>query len=1649
MAINKEVDNLGLTEEENLQIDALSLGASRQEVASISRQNIETVPEYIPSYYSIEEEYSTQESLYTPKQPSLPKKRAADMAMSASLADKDEGEVTTKYKGMYDQLREDGSSSIYDRIKQSVKEKELNELEEDIFSVARNGDVNTAQTLLEAADGIVNERASMRRAGLESATEDYIERSPGDIRTIEHARQFINSLGNNVTSDGRSIIEILDEQIDAEIRSEIESSAGVSLDYFVSLFTGEQLLGLANVGKDIFGERYNFLGGSLMRDLAQKYRSLPNDEKEAFGQKVVDSIAKHSGVSVTGDDAQIKNDLIKVFALETFREFAKTPGGDIPFDRWMANIFGTVEAAGLVPVAGLGRLLSRLNNIKKSPSAVGKNNPARNSVQDANPELDAVLSAEGIRKQETAEEIGTSQTQELERAYFSNKIDEDTYLQGAPNSVVEKIQGFNTISDEVKQFSDNTYLFHDKEYVQKQERLMNVFSDEKTIGKVKPSFSRMERDPNGNNIIVDAIYGNELDTPLTLGKAIHLSLNLRKLAKEEGIPLNEGAIKIVKKNEDLGVYETYSRKTHTNDGQFFVTMKVKAPMYYDDILGVEKELQTKSAGGELLGPLARTWANSQNYLNTTLLGSSRVALAQKFNVRQDLLRIANPFFELSFLGQKRVSAILKEGEEFQHLDANGVPTGEIGKTFSYNELKGRYTDKEIEGYYAARVLNDTIYQIKNTEVRERLVKDGFQGLSVELPGDRYFKNGAKLADNSEVLAGATRIFDPINNTTIRVTENKLDELSAEGLAVVKLLKQADTSKGKYSFAVVRKDDLHELPRQIYPYREGYNYRVNNDPYFIDRIEDTIVDGRREKHRSTIGVARNAEEANRFVKKAEEVNNFPTAPVRNVTFSSRWDRTLSSNDDALAADSDILDGSGMQYWFSERGDRLTRIDGSESSVEDPISAIHKMIGAVSNVSTHAKLLETGAIRHRKTFGHITDPNGRKLWNYDHVTQSWHFDKNLASSLKGEDAARALNEYIHLENIKYAPTWVDEKWKKLLEDIDTMFGRAPDKVSMASTKITSALAKTTPGRLARGAAFSLSIPLRPARHLLLQGSTGAHLFGIDPTAVAGSFKDATMMMFGLATYQNPKRWARTVKWAKALGYSEEEFTETFEAFRKSGVPFSVDSHVAVGEANFSWSRSIPESWTGWVGQKVAAGAMLPINLGKAIGFNTGELYNLAVTWSFAKRRYIKNNPGKPWNTQTAIDEITNKGRNFAIDMTRTAQFNYQKGAFSAMTQFLAINHKMLLNILGQDPEIGNIFKKGKRAGHARYLAGLFAIYGTAGFGLHEVYDQWIKSQDVEIDPVLDDILSGGFVQALFNTSLDLAFSDEIGTTRSAVGASIAPTSGAINFIPEFIESLIDGDMLEALSGPSGQTFKSIYNAANRVSEMWAIRDDLNTPQKILKSYQTALNEFGSFSDYYKYNLMMAYKQRMDKIYIVGKDGRPTVQANSMQEVWLKSVFGIQTRGEQEFYNEYLDLYRDLHSSGRKEQADYDKDAKHLAKYMYETYAKYGLSPEGTEKMKSIVFALHNSLDKRYGINVLQSARNQFKIDPRFDEFVSDLADTIGKGMFDADYNLQEMRNAVRNSDALAEESKQRLMDAVDQLDKSRESSRQLMNEYYDEN
>lgn len=1593
---------------------ALSLGATEQEVASASRVSVDEVRANVADnniQHRFDGDVDTEIS-HTRLAPIISARDAAAKAVYATLANG--GDLTEDYVNVYDELTQYGSSSTLNRIERDVSAREIDQLDSTIRSSARLGDVSTTQTLLDGADSILKERTNIKVAALENAADSYSERY-NSTSIDQKQEEYLQSLSSRVD---------IKEKVNAIITQEVANSSSDFANFFAeqveSSIFGEQLLGLASVGTDILGKRYNFAGGTMLRDLAQHLRSLPVEDQEQEAKRIVESITKHAGV--VG-----KSDAVKVFTLETFREFVNSPGGDVPMERWLTDVIGYSDIAFFVPTTVLVRLGKRLVSLRKSASAVSKIRSLTPNLADVNPDVEAALVAASVRNSEVAEKLGTSSTDAMDKMMPSRVFDDDTILEGAPTSTRERILGSKTKADEAVETIQNTFIYGTEEYAAKMMRIQQSLEDASRAAEVKPTYSMLDIDANTNAVTMRAVYGDTTDMPLTLEKAQAMRENIANILESEGVEKN--SVKIVVKDDVTSTFETYNPDIHSSDGKFLIAYNTKAEMGYMDILPTTAEASTKGIGSTITGSKVATYfVDPQSYVQRLLINGARVANDAKFLKAHQLNKLAKPFTSLNWFGQKRVAAVLKSGEEFVD-DATGEV---VGKTYKYHELAGHLSEPEIEAYYAARVVNDTIYSIKNTTMRDKLVSQGFKGLDVDLGNGKFYRNGIREVDDAEIIRGTNVAVDPSTGEELSITADKLVELREKGLTIGKLLRPFDKGNKAFSYAVIKHDSVTELPANVFPRREGYNFRINNDPYFIDRKSTRTLDGVKGSYTPTVAVARSAEEAKRMVAKLQAENE-------GELFTARLDRNINSEDTALKNDIDMLDGGGLDFWFSQRGKRLLRIDGTESSIEDPVSAMHRMIAATANVATHQDFMQASIKRHKATYGDI-EVGGKPLWYWDDRRNDFVFDKTVAKESGDPRISAALAEYNYLEQLQYAPTATDIWWKDTLARIDYAFGQhrsitGKGLTSKAVGGVTRALATTTPGQFVRGAAFAMTIPLRPFRHLPLQAMHAISLAGIDPKIMVQSFRDAGLLTISMATYQNPEAWKWTLKASKALGYNPEDWADTFNSFRQTGKAYSIDSHVAVGEANFSWSRSMPETGLGLAAKWGTNLIKSPVTIGKTLGFDTGELINQATTYMFALKRWQKANPGVPFkNNKRVLDQIAADARNLSVDMTKTSAFGYQKGMFASMTQFMAINHKMLLKIIGADPSLPT--KKAKAA----YITGLLAMYGTAGIGAQNFYDSWSKSLDVEIPPLVDDVIYGGFTQFMFNLSLDLAFGNAPGTTRTDFAGSFAPTSGTLSFIPEFIENAYNFNVVELLEGPSRNLFPNVARAVSFVGDVWG-RDDLDTGEKVIDSFQVATREFGSFSDYYKLNLIKAYNDKMEQLYMVDKDGRPTVIAHTWGEIYAKAILSVGSRGEKELYEDYLGMYRETASSGKKHIADVDKEAKHFVKWLYQLRAENPDDFEFRRKAKSVSFALHKgALPGRDG--VYEKAMKLFTQDPRHDEFVANIARNTA--VLNPDMDEEAMANFIRHSDAMPEEDKERLVKHIKQLRLSAEKTREFIKE-----
>lgn len=1529
-------------------------------------------------------------------------KRSVEGAIASD--DVSENRLVT-FETISKELNTDGVSQKYSEIEDRVLQIANNDFELQVQELAGQGMAEEVFNLVSNVERLIEEESSVMNYGLRNLSEDQLALDPS-VRSQEY-QEWYNSKLFETRRAQESINRILDKYV-----SESDSSlGGAVVDLGGTLIVSEQLF-LGRAAEKILGERYYALGGTMKEDLANWILAGGSEEEIAKRAEVVaQEVSDAAGVQSLGG-----NDFVKVFALETIRDYINQPSGEVDWIKYVDNIAGVVGVVPLISEQVIASAARRLIASARTAASSGRNSRVLDDIQEASPDLASDLNVAAIADEGVATNLNMTREEASLRALPHGAFEPDVHLEGAPQKLVDDLKGIQSKADAIDDYVENTFLFSGETAKNSKKIMADILNSSKISAVVKPSISTMER--VGNKIKMSVVYGDDTAYPIsTLEEAVEIKSLLEDTFKSaRGVDVGATVsvspkARVLVKDEVTGVFGPPSEvSTATTKPRYYVSIDKEIPMLYSDAVPGLHDI-TKD-----VGKYGRWLIPPNNYISKNLLGSANIANEKKAFVTSELKNLATPFLSLKRRGQLRVASLLEEGENFANAD------GTFGKVFKYSELKNSYTDEEIKAYMSVRQFNETVWRIKNNDLRERLLKDNYKALVVDFPDGAVYNNTVKELDS--VPEGVEKVYNVVTKEAVDISsDTDLQKAIHDGYVLAKAQTKVVTDSGHYGTLLVRKQDIKPLPLNVMAYKKGYNFRVNKDPYFVREYFVGKVDGVVKEVDRVVGVAETSRQAESWAKALRAEN--PKGVYR-----AELDRNISSTESLLKQDYDMLDGSGLQFWHSQRGERLTRRDGSLSAVEDPVAAIHRLSAAVGNVASHSQMFESAISMHQKKYGNIA-VNGRKLWEYDPKTKrSVYIGKDLNESANPEIRA-ANSEYKYLEGLKEMPTTFDLQWRDLMLGLDkSVLSKVDNKVGDALSKAAIGASKITPGSVLRNTTFSLTIPLNPPRQVFLQWSTGMQLSGIDPVATAKAFRDSGLIKYSMAHWDNPKRWNRYVApAARANGYSPEEWKEIFDQFRRTGKAYSIDSNVFIAEANFGWSRSLAQTSMQRSGQIARNVAMSPVTIGKKYGFDLGEFGNQAMSWMFARSQWIKKNPGKVWNSkQEYLDEISVLSRNYSVDMTKTNVLPYQKGGFATLTQFMSINHKMLFKILGKDPDIQGIE-------HYKYLGGLATMYGAAGLGLQDVYEKVKAAEGVEVPEGLDDAISGGLSQYVFNKSLDLAFNQDFGTTKTAFSDSFSPSSGIWTAPYDLVADMFEGNFLEASLGPSKGTFQRLGRAADHIATISG-RKDYDSVEKLLLGADAAIKEFGIFSKMYDYELAMAYKQKVGEYHTVSRKGYVGVPTNEA-ELTAKLLLGLQTKNESAFYNQYLSMMSE-HRSGKMETT-LKKDAKRMAEWWFRNYLENSNDPD---KFEEAVFPILNGIEDRYyGREVWKEARRMIRLKPDFPKLIMRI--TEQNQLFDADYDMEEMRNLVKTSDIATDTEKEDLSKWFDSIEAEMETARERYN------
>jgi len=467
--------------------------------------------------------------------------------------------------------------------------------------------------------------------------------------------------------------------------------------------------------------------------------------------------------------------------------------------------------------------------------------------------------------------------------------------------------------------------------------------------------------------------------------------------------------------------------------------------------------------------------------------------------------------------------------------------------------------------------------------------------------------------------------------------------------------------------------------------------------------------------------------------------------------------------------------------------------------------------------------------------------------------------------------------------------------------------------ASVNALKAGLKKDPFQAVRGVTFNALLGLNPARQFILQSNQATFLFGatgVNPLRLA---PDVAALHSGFIATRGTREWSNWVKaGAKMMGLSVEDYTLLINSYRKSGIPQSLDAQTFARDGWVEFSRRIAASPTQKALKYAGNALKAPVKFSREIGFDAGELNNLAASYASAWRRWRANNPGKDWRTPTVLDTIAVDARELSLNMTKSGEFFYQEGYLSLATQFQSFQHKALLAVLPKRLGGSQVLNRAEKARVA--VAQLF-MYGLDGLGLSAAYKHARDTLGFDIPEEAEPFLSGLVYDYAFNKVIQDITGDD---TSLNVTSAISPGSGILDSTGSIVVNLLNMNLPELAGGASFSLAGRIFNAAENVS---FILDRPNLDNR--ETLTAVLSELGSITS--GYNNYLKAQASIQLGYAVNSTGDPILQQTYTEGVF--QALGIKSEELDAFYKTSTALY------GGWSSKDRDNSLKEIAKTYYD--------------------------------------------------------------------------------------------------------------------
>jgi hypothetical protein len=1245
----------------------------------------------------------------------------------------------------------------------------------------------------------------------------------------------------------------------------------------------------AGVISDLFPEDAKIikdftLTGESMKFLRDKFQAMSPEDRDAYMPMLKESLLKQAGL--VSDNGYVAYTMInEIFA----EEISGKKSDDFDWDRMFNNLAGVLDFAVIFGAA------TRLTGKAIKMGTAGK---VMGAVDMANPQAARELRALILSKADSADvaqAVGMTAEDVVTDLYPTFK---GATTSVTPQGVVEDIVQLNT---QLKKIEDD--IAYGINYTQEEIAIMQqrvVDSYTQMNGSYNQSLSEFTVDViEGKGFVVKAAIGPSDDVGFKgFAEAVdHFNKNFPEGTKvdfvtRQGGVVREVAPELLDELVEVGKTQmrTYTRKADAkrgatrggypdaelrqmDDGRWTWDKPQQEVWYrvtdeYDYNLSLLDENTILFGGatfdsGFISGGLKALLTDPATRFSRFIAKASSRASDFGQGVQGRMVGMLKDGFltPLNRNQQLRVMDVIQDGSKHN-------------TNYSVQDLIGRGLDTdEVKGYYTIRGVMDLEWSMNNKRVYNTLNRDGYQSVVNKEGG---FNGFGKVLAKEEVptVRGSIDVFDPSTNKIVKMTADEVDYLYENGGNVLKSKLAYGDDKQSVTYIVAGRDgktQVRPLTRNPLAYRPGYITRFYDENYFVKIKQDKIVDGVRAESWSVVAAAPTNSDATRLVQQLAKDNpkaSFEVFPDQKMVTGDRFNTEF----DYLHRTGGIITG--------RRGDHLNGIAEAQAKVLDPVQSMLDSISYTAQRVSHDDVIAGFERRWVNTYG--------KQFNLTSIPDDLRMIRGNTPTAKGVSEAKDLAGYIQAMRGTQGEWGL--KWRGVMagvaESIENTLGGGRTVKSLGDY-----VRGFNPVKTLRGLTFNLLLATNPMRQLLLQTNQITFLAGIQPKYMLGGglARDFTAFSAAAATRTRPQ-WGKTrAAIAKTLKMSEDDFEKLYDGFVRSGLPQSIDSHTFARDGLQELSSRITGTMAERVGRTVMNAVKAPMAITKRVGFDAGEWSNVAMSYLVSWKNWTEANPGRNWRTFAAIDDIATDARDFALNMTRSGELSYQKGALSLATQFLSYQHKVLLAMAGAITGKGNkAFAQLPRHQRIGMVVSQFLMYGADGFGSAVMVDKVIDALGLDVPEHAKPFIDGLIYEYMLNNAISAITGEE---TNIDFAGALAPASGMVGSFTDLTARLMTMDAPDLMLGASASMIGRVADSIRNVQIALQI-PDLSNEETLKAVLQQGGQIFGGYSNYVRGQAMMKTG------YYVSNSGQPLFET-TYAEGFAKALFGINPEAMDDYY------------------------------------------------------------------------------------------------------------------------------------------------------